>query len=125
MRGIKNKESGRWKRLIVFIILLIIFIVLLNSVNNVYKKKKETEKALTHMKEEVAKLEDRDQFLKDSIEKLKTKEGIDFEIRKKLNVAQVGESVAVIVDEKISSPTPPPTISSWQKFKDFFIWLFK
>ena len=125
MRGIKTKENGRWKRIAIFVALLLVFVVLLNSVNRVYKKKKEVEKALTQMQSEMVALEDRNEFLKNSLEKLKTKEGVEFEIRKKLNVAEVGESVAIIVEEESTEITPKPKISFWQKIKDFFGGLFE
>lgn len=125
MRGIKTRESGKWKKISVFIILLIIFIFLLNSVHNVYKKKKEADGALAHMKEQVVDLGKREKFLADSLERLTTNDGIKFEIRKKLNVAEVGESVAVIVDENQSASTTNQSVSSWQKIKNFFSSLFE
>ncbi|MFH0804081.1 MAG: hypothetical protein V1896_00570 [Candidatus Zambryskibacteria bacterium] len=125
MRGIKNKESGKWKRLAFFLLLLLVFGVLLNSVRNVYQKKKTAQGALARMEKEVADLENRDQFLKESIAKMATQEGLEFEIRKKLNVAEAGESVAIIVDETQTTPVPAVPVSSWQKIKNFFTDLFR
>ena len=125
MRGIKNKESGKWKKLGIFLVLFLIFGVLVNSVRKVYNKKTEAQKTLVRMEEEVKKLEDRQKFLGNSIQKLNTKEGIEFEMRKKLNVAQAGESVAIIVEETQSTSTSSAEISSWQKIKNFFAELFK
>ena len=119
MRGVKTRESGKWKRLIIFLILLIIFGVLLNSVRKVYKKKESAEKALVKMNADLKELEERGQFLEDSIEKLGTSAGLDFEIRKKLNVAASGEMVAIIVEEEQSVTTSNQKISPWQKFKNF------
>jgi len=123
MRGIKTKSKIRWRRAAIFVALFIIFIILLNSVNRVYKKKKEVEKALTQMQSEMVALEDRNEFLKNSLEKLK--EGVEFEIRKKLNVAEVGESVAIIVEGEEVPNTPKLEVSTWQKIKDFFGGLFE
>ena len=78
------------------------------------------EKALAQMQAEKLELENRNNFLEDSLEKLKTKEGVEFEIRKKLNVAEAGESVAIIVEEESIEVTPKLKISFWQKVKDFF-----
>ena len=125
LRGVKNKERGKWKKLAVFLALLIIFGVLLNSMMGVYKKKKVAQEALVRMEKEAAELQDREKFLETSLEKLATQEGLEFEIRKKLNMAQIGESVAVIVGEEQPVPTPNIIISSWQKLKDFFIKLFE
>ena len=105
--------------------LLLIFGFLLNSVRNVYRKKKAAQEILVRMEKEAEELKNREEFLRDSLMKLETKEGIEFEMRKKLNVAEAGESVAIIVDENISSATPTPAVSSWQKIKNFFIWLFE
>lgn len=105
--------------------LLLVLIVLLNSVRKVYQKKQEAEKALVHMQAEVATLKKREQFLKDSIANIQTKEGLEFEIRKKLNVAQAGESVAVIVEEEIASSTASVKNSVWQTLKTFFSNIFR
>lgn len=77
------------------------------------------------MEKEALDLENRDEFLKESIEKLSTREGLEFEIRKKLNVAEIGESVAIIVNEEKITSAPNTETSSWQKLKDFFNWLFE
>jgi cell division protein FtsB len=120
MRGIKTKNNTRWKRLLIFCLFLVIFIFLLNSVNNVYQKKKSAKEALSLMQNQIADLEERKNFLKSSLERLSTKEGIKFEIKRKLNVAEVGESVAIIVEEETSPKTAVTQSSFWQKIKDFF-----
>jgi cell division protein FtsB len=125
MRGIKSKESGKWKRLAVFLILLLVFGVLLNSVRKVYQKKQAVQEVLARMEKEMFNLENRDKYLKDSLQKLTTQEGIELEIRKKLNVAQAGESIAIIVDEEQPAAATNTKISTWQKIKDFFTELLK
>lgn len=125
MRGVKTRESGKWKKISIFLILLAVSVFLLNSVNNVYQKKKEADKALARMKEQVLELQNREEYLAGSLERLKTEEGLKFEIRKKLNVAEAGESVAIIVDEEKEASTTSKSISSWQKFKNFFGSLFE
>lgn len=125
MRGVKTKENSKWKRLSIGLVLLVVLAFLLNSVSKVYNKKEEAQKVLSRMEEEKAKLEKRSQFLKESLAKLQTRGGLDFEIRRKLNVAEVGESVAIIVEEENSTTPPTPSASFWQKFKNFFIEWFK
>lgn len=125
MRGIKTKESGKWKKILIFVALLILLLALLNSVSKVYQKKKQAEKALVRMQEEVFDLKEKEKNLEGSIERMQTSEGLGFEIRKKLNVAEVGESVAIIVGEEISSTTASTTSSAWQKIKSFFSNIFK
>lgn len=125
MRGVKTKSSGKWKTFSVFVALSLLLLVLLNSVHNVYKKKKEAEDALTRMYNDMNALKDREARLTNSIQKLSTQEGLEFEIKKKLNVAQAGESVALIVEENpASSSKPISNLSAWQKVKNFFSNLF-
>ncbi len=124
MRGIKKREESRWKRIIIFIALLFILALFLNSVNGVYKKKKRVDKVLVQMKKKVSELEKRNEFLKELLKKLKTKEGIEFEIRKKLDVAGAGEKVAIIVEGEKNPTVLNLKISTWQKIKNFFSDLF-
>jgi len=125
MRGLKNREGQKWKKIAIFLVLLLLFGLLLNSVSKVYKKKQEAERTLVRMEEQAAELKQRNEFLKKTLNKLNTEEGVEFEIRKKLNVAEVGESVAIIVDEEPSVSPESVKVSVWQKFKDFFTELFK
>lgn len=125
MRGIKNREKGKWKRLVVFLILLSIFAILLNSIKNVYIKKKIAQKTLVRMEKEASELEKRNKFLKELLEKLTTKEGLEFEMRERLNVAKIGENVAIIVEEKPLATASQTAISPWQKLKNFLSELFK
>lgn len=125
MKGLKNKNTGKWKRLATLPLLLIVLGVLINSVWNVYQKRESAQQILTRMEKEAADLENRKIFLKESLAKLNTTEGIEFEIRKKLNVAGAGEGVAIIVEEEQAKQVTRETLSSWQKIKNFFVWLFE
>ncbi len=125
MRGIKTKESGQWKRWVVFLFLVLVFGVLMNSVRKVYNKKVGAEEALAKMNEKVYELQNREKELSDSLERLKTQEGLEFEMRKKLNVAEVGESVAIIVEDEVSTTPVVVKLSTWQKFKNFWSNIFR
>jgi hypothetical protein len=125
MRGVKTKDKELRKRFVIFFVLLLLFGVLLNSVRKVYKKKENAEKALVRMEEERKELENRKIFLDNSLSRLETEEGIKFEIRKKLNVAQAGENVAIIIPDENSDSAATTTPSVWQKFKNFFSGLFE
>jgi hypothetical protein len=125
MRGIKNRGENKWKKWAAFVALFLLFAVLLNSTRKVYNKKVEAQKLLTQMQEEFKTMENRQKVLADSLQKLSTTEGMTFEMRQKLNVAQVGEGVAIIVDEKQATSTPPAQISNWQKIKGFWTELFR
>lgn len=125
LKGLKNRESEKWKKIAIGLALILVLALLINSVTKVYKKKKEAEKVLVRMESQAAELKKRDEFLRDSLEKLSTEEGIEFEIRKKLNVAEAGEGVAIIVEEEPATSTPSAKISPWQKLKKFFNDLFE
>jgi cell division protein FtsB len=125
MRGIKTTGEKKWKKLSIFFVLLLIFCIMTNSARKVYNKNVEAQKKLSQMQEEFKNMEDRQKFLSDSIQKLGTNEGIAFEMRKKLNVAEAGESVAIIVESSKPTTTPVVIISSWQKFKNFWTSLFR
>jgi hypothetical protein len=124
MRGVKTRAGNRWKKMLLSLSLVLILGILLNSVNNVYKKKKGAEELLTRMQGEIKTLEDREVFLTESLDRLSTVEGMKFEIRKKLNVAEVGESVAIIVAQEETGRTTPSKLSAWQQIKLFFTKLF-
>lgn len=105
-------------------LLLLIFGVLVNSTRKVYNKRQEAMQALTRMESELKELENRQETLTASLQRLQTEEGVKFEMRKKLNVAEAGESVAIIVEEEIVPPAPETKVSGWQKFKGFWTKLF-
>lgn len=71
---------------------------------------------------ELNKILERKKELAQSIDYLKTEQGIEAEIRSKFRVVKDGESVAVIVDD--DKPTTTIVASSspslWQKFTGFF-----
>jgi hypothetical protein len=125
MRGLKNRGENRLKMGAIFCLLFLIFVVLTNSVYKVYKKKVNAEETLVRMQQDITDLEKRQQELKSSLQRLETADGMAFEMRKKLNVAEVGESVAIIVDEEESKPADNVELSIWQKFKNFVVELFK
>lgn len=124
MRGIKTKQDGKWKRVVVFYFFVFVLIMLLNSLLNVYEKKKAAEEALVKMQAEKEELAERKDFLDGSINKLSTPEGREFEVRRKFNVAEVGESVAIIVEEELPEKDAQNTQTKWQTFKNFWSGLF-
>lgn len=124
MRGIKTKDHSLTKKVCLFLLLLLIFGVLVNSTRKVYNKRQEAMQALTRMESELKELENRQETLTASLQRLQTEEGVKFEMRKKLNVAEAGESVAIIVEEELSEVASTTKVSGWQKFKGFWTKLF-
>ena len=125
MRGVKTKGGNKWKKFGIFLVLVLALLLLLNSAHGVYQKKKNAEEVLSRTKEQVKVLIEKEVALKASLERLATTEGLKSEIRRKLNVAEVGESVAVIVAEEKTPSLETLEISTWQKLKDLFGELFK
>lgn len=121
MRGVHTKSKEKWKKLGLFVLLFLLLLVLANSVRKVYQKKRGAELALVRMEQEMQELEGRQEDLQDFAERLKTSEGLEFELRKKFNVAGAGESVALIVEGSEAGPNSESRNSFWQKIKDFVI----
>jgi len=125
MRGLKTKEQSKWKKIAFFCVLFLVLIFLLKSVRNVYQKKKAADEALIQMQKEITELEARKNSLDKSLSRMETEDGVEFEIRKKLNVAEAGEKVAIIVESTDVNNSTQTDISFWQKFKNFFVELFQ
>lgn len=124
MRGVKSREGSKFRRIIIFFVLLVIFFILANSVFGVYKKKRGAEEVLVKMQEEMMILEQREKNLEASLARLETSEGVEFELRRKLNVAFEGESVAIIVTEEGETKDVVPEKTYFQKIKENFKKLF-
>ncbi len=125
MRGVKTRALEKWKRLGIFLLLLLTVLVLINSVRKVYNKKENAEEALVKMNKELQELEKRNNDLQDLQAKLNSGEGLEFELRKKFNVAKVGENIAIIIDQdKLPENNFFPG-SIRQRIKDFWNFLFK
>lgn len=105
MLGI-NKEK-RYKKIlyspISVIFLLLILLLLGKAILGAYQKERLSYENLSKDKSELQALLDRKKNLAQSVEYLKTEEGVEAEIRSKFRVAKEGESVAVIVDNDATS----------------------
>lgn len=86
---------------IVLLLLSIIFVIVLRGVWSVYKKSQISSENLEREKIELSKLIERQKNLANSIDYLKTEQGIEDEIRTKFRVVKEGEHVAVIIKEEI------------------------
>lgn len=90
-------------------ILTIILLVLLSGVWGVYNKAKLSSANLERERNELNKLTIRQQNLANSIDYLKTEQGVENEIRTKFRAVKEGEQVAVIVEDKQASVTATTT----------------
>lgn len=108
---------------ITLLILLVIIFFLGRAVYNVYQKERFSRENLAMINEKQAGLLDRKSFLDDQIERLKTDEGVEAEIRNKFSVIKPGEVSVVIVDRTSSSKENIKENirkTVWQSFLDLF-----
>jgi len=76
----------------------------------------ESKQNLEKVTEEAAVLESRQQALNSDVEKLKTPEGVEEEVRKKFSVVKDGEQMVVLLDDKTASSAPPqPKPGFWKR----------
>ncbi|MEK7642295.1 MAG: hypothetical protein AAB392_00665 [Patescibacteria group bacterium] len=123
--SLNAKTKEKWKHIILFTFLLFIIVVLSNSVRKVYNKKKSAEETLVRMQLEAVDLERRQKLLENMEDRLSTKEGLEFELKKKFNVVRQGESVAIVVESENNSSGSNKADSVWQKIKSFFGSMFE
>lgn len=97
---------------VVLLLLAIIFIIMLRGVWSVYKKSQISLENLEREKIELSKLIERQKNLANSIDYLKTEQGIEDEIRTKFRVVKEGEHVAVIIKEEVPKVSTEQASSS-------------
>ena len=103
-----------------FLILFISVIFLVKSTYNIYKKSKLSFDNYTVVKRDYESLKDRKDMLDSEINRLKTDNGIEEEIRGKFNVAKPGETVVVVINGSTSTETSNPNKSFWSSFWGIF-----
>lgn len=108
---------------ITLVVLVVVVGLLLNSVWNIYTKERETRIVRKNLEREFLELQEREELLREEIERLKTPRGIEEEIRSKFEVSKDGEKVMVIVDPTKDKETQiyKRKNSFWSKFLNFFI----
>lgn len=79
--------------------LFVVFIFLAHAAWDMYKKESLAERKRAEAERELLALEERKAMLQEKIERLKTPEGVEEEIREKFGLAKKGEEVVVLVDE--------------------------
>ena len=85
----------------------------------VYNSRAESAKAAAEAQNQLTDLQNRKNFLDESLNRLSTTEGQETELRRRFGVARPDESVAIIV-ESGDDNTPTSTPSFWSKVKNFF-----
>jgi cell division protein FtsB len=92
------------------------------QVYDIYKKQGLSKEGLISVLNENVELKKREKMLSSEIERLKTKEGIEEEIRNKFNVVKPGEHLVVIVDDASTSKneTTEKNTGWWESLLGFF-----
>jgi cell division protein FtsB len=95
---------------------------MVKQVYDIYKKELLSRGNLDTIEKQYNNLKSREKMLSLEIDKLKTDEGVEAEIRSKFDVKRPGEQTVVIINE--NSPTQTTSTMSntnvWQEFLDWF-----
>lgn len=115
MRELERKQEVRKKLYSVpaLAALALLTLLVIRGTWKVVQKMEESRGYVKNLQSEVALMQDRRQKLETSIAKLETEQGLESEIKGKFSVKKEGEQVAIIVDARESSSTPPPVKGSW------------
>jgi cell division protein FtsB len=101
---------------ITLIFLCIAFAIIVKGLWGVYQKEKISAMNLDREEREYQRLSSREKNLADSINYLKTDEGVENEIRTKFRAVKNDERVAVIIDDDSSTTPPTPTTTPRHSF---------
>ncbi len=110
------QQKRQFKRVVYsklsLLILLILVIVLGRATYEIYKKSKLSSSNYVVIKKDYESLKMRKEMLESEINRLKTDNGIEEEIRSKFNVAKPGETVVIVIN---SSSSDSADINSLKK----------
>ncbi len=115
-----SDKYDKLKKISIFILLFFVFSLTLNSLRGVYDKYKEANLALNRMNNRKVELGNKEVDLSNSLERLESEDGRRFEIRKRLNFSEVGESVAIIVESEGAEEKYKQNKSFFDKIKNIF-----
>ena len=107
---------------ITLVILLVVVALLGRSTLRVFLKERESAQNLAEAKEELQKLQNKQEDLDQDIKRLSTPEGVEEELRSKYAIKKGDEALVVIVDDKASTTEATSTAkqSWWQNFLGYF-----
>ncbi|MFA6797232.1 MAG: septum formation initiator family protein [Candidatus Paceibacterota bacterium] len=107
---------------VTLVVLFILIIILAKANYGIYKKEVVSRENYNIVKEDFDSLKERRAVLKSEIERLKTEEGVEEEIRSKFDVSRPGEIVVNVIDgvNGISTKNEEKEISLWNKLINLF-----
>jgi cell division protein FtsB len=117
-RKIKNLLYSK----VTLTVLIILVVLLLNAVWNVYKKQDLAKDNLIKTAVVFEGLQAREKMLSSEIERLKTKNGVEEEIREKYGLVKPGEEVIVVVDnnDDVNLNHTLPHVNVWRSIINWF-----
>jgi len=119
----EKRKIKRWLYSKITLFFLIIFLViLLNSLWEVYNKQEIAKNNLAKTAASLESLRGREKMLSSEIERLKTEDGTEAEVREKYGLVKPGEEVIVLSGQEESKSINSPSTQSdiWQKIFDWF-----
>ena len=107
---------------ITLVVLLIVVVFMVKQVYDIYEKEVVSKNNLDLVVKKYDGLKSREKMLSSEIDKLKTKEGLEGEIRDKFDVEKPGEQTVVIVDnaDTKQSTSTSENKSVWQSIIGWF-----
>ena len=100
---------------------LVLLILVAKAAWSVYSKESESRRRLDSAAADLVALQSRERKLRENIDRLKTPEGMEAQIREQFQVAKPGERMVVLVDEKKNDKTNAPQEASMvSRFFDLF-----
>ncbi len=117
----KNKTGRFISSPVVLAALVLVFGFLLRGVWNIYNRAKISEVEFQISKSKMARLENRENDLMISTERLKTENGVEAEIRDRFHMGKPGEKAIIIVEEDVEDKLAIPENQDFlQKIWNFF-----
>lgn len=117
----KKRASRWWYSHLALLVLSVLVVVLARAAWKVYLKERDSGAYARAAEEKMVGLEGRRTVLEKKIAGLKTKEGIEAEIRSQFQVAKPGERMVMVVPKKSTAPTVANSTQSLvSRFFDIF-----
>ncbi len=121
----KSKFRPITNRAPVLLLCLVVFGFLTKAAWSAYLEKRRSTETAETARSELQKLEERNTFISEELDKLSTEEGREAKLREKFGVGRPGEQVAIIVEAENNNTDSEEKVNICAKFNDFFKSLLK
>lgn len=121
----EKKKIKKFTKSKLFLAVLLFFTFLLvSSAYDLFYKRERVIFLRDSAKNELSKLEEKNEALREKTEALKTPYGVEKVVREKYDAVAPGEEVIVVLDKQVEEQPIIIPKSSWEKFLDFLHSLF-